>query len=76
AHLKDAVALCDFLALLENEVIAGTYWDELSAAAKSEEFRSQQEDFLSLSFDTISASGPNAAVIHYSPSPETNRQID
>lgn len=76
AHLKDAVALCDFLALLENEVIAGTYWDELSAAAKSEEFRSQQEDFLSLSFDTISAAGPNAAVIHYSPSPETNRQID
>ncbi|XP_047495014.1 xaa-Pro aminopeptidase 1-like [Penaeus chinensis] len=76
AHLKDAVALCDFLALLENEVIAGTYWDELSAAAKSEEFRSQQQDYLSLSFETISASGPNAAVIHYSPSPETNRQID
>ncbi|XP_063592156.1 xaa-Pro aminopeptidase 1-like [Penaeus indicus] len=76
AHLKDAVALCDFLALLENEVIAGTYWDELSAVAKSEEFRSQQQDYLSLSFETISASGPNAALIHYSPSPETNRQID
>lgn len=25
----------------------------------------EQEDYVSLSFDTISSSGPNAAVIHY-----------
>lgn len=57
-------------------MIAGNYWDELSASAKSEEFRAQQEDYVSLSFDTISASGPNAAIVHYIPSPDTNREID
>ncbi len=31
---------------------------------------------MSLSFDTISSSGPNGAVIHYKPSPETARPVD
>ena len=35
--------------------------------------RSQQEGFISLSFDTISGSGPNGAVIHYKASPQTDR---
>ncbi|XP_063859431.1 xaa-Pro aminopeptidase 1-like isoform X2 [Scylla paramamosain] len=76
AHLKDAVALCDFLALLEREVTMGVYWDELSAATKSEEFRRQQQNYVQLSFATISAFGPNGAIIHYQPSSETNIPLD
>ncbi|XP_064108547.1 uncharacterized protein LOC135216931 isoform X1 [Macrobrachium nipponense] len=76
AHIKDAVALCDFLSLLEMEVKDGKYWDEFSAAQKVEEFRSQQKDFVSTSFATISAFGSNGAVIHYHPQRETNKQID
>lgn len=45
---------------------------ELSAADKLEELRSQQENYVSLSFDTISASGPNGAIIHYKPTPESS----
>ncbi|XP_018419774.1 PREDICTED: xaa-Pro aminopeptidase 1 isoform X2 [Nanorana parkeri] len=48
---------------------------EISAADKAEEFRSQQHDFVELSFTTISSSGPNGAIIHYQPVPETNRKL-
>uniref|UniRef100_A0A4W3K521 Xaa-Pro aminopeptidase 1 n=1 Tax=Callorhinchus milii TaxID=7868 RepID=A0A4W3K521_CALMI len=35
----------------------------------------QQENFMDLSFGTISSTGPNSAIIHYSPNPETNRTL-
>lgn len=34
-----------------------------------------QEDFVGLSFTTISSVGPNAAIIHYKPSLETDARI-
>jgi hypothetical protein len=37
--------------------------------------RSQQSDFVSLSFDTISGIGPNGAIIHYKAQPETCAKI-
>lgn len=30
---------------------------------------------MGLSFNTISSSGPNGAIIHYDPEPETNRVL-
>uniref|UniRef100_A0A8B9VM61 Xaa-Pro aminopeptidase 1 n=1 Tax=Anas zonorhyncha TaxID=75864 RepID=A0A8B9VM61_9AVES len=48
---------------------------EITAADKAEEFRSQQKDFVELSFATISSTGPNGAIIHYKPVPETNRTL-
>jgi hypothetical protein len=39
-------------------------------------YRSEQPFFKSSSFSTISAFGPNAAIIHYTPTPETDAQID
>uniref|UniRef100_A0A3Q2X9V8 X-prolyl aminopeptidase (aminopeptidase P) 1, soluble n=1 Tax=Hippocampus comes TaxID=109280 RepID=A0A3Q2X9V8_HIPCM len=74
AHIKDAVALCDLFAWLEKEIPKGTV-TEISAADKAEELRSQQKHFVGLSFPTISSVGPNAAIIHYRPLPETNRTL-
>uniref|UniRef100_A0A8C5R3B9 X-prolyl aminopeptidase 1 n=1 Tax=Leptobrachium leishanense TaxID=445787 RepID=A0A8C5R3B9_9ANUR len=74
AHVKDAVALCELFHWLEHEVPKGSI-TEISAADKAEEFRSQQEDFVELSFATISSTGPNGAIIHYKPVPDTNRTL-
>ncbi|XP_077205793.1 xaa-Pro aminopeptidase 1 [Paroedura picta] len=74
AHVKDAVALCELFNWLEKEVSKGNL-TEISVADKAEEFRSQQENFVDLSFATISSTGPNGAIIHYKPTPETNRTL-
>ncbi|XP_048237381.1 xaa-Pro aminopeptidase 1-like [Haliotis rufescens] len=74
AHIKDAVAVCEFFHWLEKDVSHGTV-TEVSAADKLEGFRRQQEDFVSLSFDTISSIGADAAIIHYKPSAESNKPI-
>lgn len=74
AHIKDAVALCELFNWLEKEVPKGSV-TEISAADKAEEFRSQQNGFVDLSFATISSTGPNGAIIHYKPVPETNRAL-
>ncbi|XP_034989028.2 xaa-Pro aminopeptidase 1 [Zootoca vivipara] len=74
AHIKDAVALCELFNWLEKEVPKGNI-TEITAADKAEEFRSQQENFVDLSFATISSTGPNGAIIHYKPTPETNRTL-
>ncbi len=49
---------------------------ELSASAKLENFRQQQQGFLDLSFETISAYGSNGAIIHYSATEATNRTLE
>lgn len=74
AHVKDAVALCELFNWLEKEVPKGTV-TEISASDQAEKFRSQQEDFVELSFPTISSTGPNGSIIHYRPVPETNRPL-
>ncbi|KAG1738708.1 peptidase M24, structural domain-containing protein [Suillus lakei] len=60
-HIRDGAALTRYFAWLEEQLN--------SAAAKLEEFRSELDLFRGLSFTTISSTGPNAAVIHYSPDP-------
>ncbi|GFS27148.1 XAA-PRO aminopeptidase 1, partial [Elysia marginata] len=72
--VKDAVALCEFFVWLEKAVPTGTV-TEITASDKAEFFRSQQENFMSLSFDTISSIGADAAIIHYKPKPETDKEV-
>lgn len=38
-------------------------------------YYSQHESYRGLSFPTISAVGSNAAIVHYAPTPETDKQI-
>ena len=67
-HIRDGAALIKYFAWLEDELVnKGSWLDEVQVADKLEEFRSQGDHFKGLSFPTISSTGPNAAVIHYSP---------
>ena len=79
AHVRDAFALCEFAALLQHEIMnLGKIddWTEISAAAKLAQLRAAQNMSRGESFNTISASGSNAAVIHYAPVPETDAKIN
>ncbi|RPB05723.1 putative Xaa-Pro aminopeptidase P [Choiromyces venosus 120613-1] len=66
-HIRDGAALIEYFAWLEDELLKGTKIDEGQAADKLEQIRSRGENFMGLSFDTISSTGLNAAVIHYKP---------
>ncbi|KAG1760222.1 peptidase M24, structural domain-containing protein [Suillus occidentalis] len=69
-HIRDGAALTRYFAWLEEQLNDGVELNESQAAAKLEEFRSELDLFRGLSFTTISSTGPNAAVIHYSPDPD------
>ncbi|VDP00038.1 unnamed protein product [Soboliphyme baturini] len=71
-----AVAHCEFLCWLENEIVTSDSLTEVSAANKFEKLRQEQQDYVSLSFDTISATGPNASVVHYLPQKCPEVRID
>lgn len=78
AHLRDGAAMAAFLAWLDKQP-AGSI-TEIDAVKKLEGFRRSMaraagtplED---ISFDTISGSGPNGAIIHYRVSEATNRTL-
>lgn len=78
-HVRDAAALCEYLAWLEDMVELHPngheqLW-EIAGADYLENCRKNQEHFMGLSFPSISGSGPNGAVIHYHPEEETKRPI-
>jgi len=73
-HVRDAAALCSYFAWLEKEIPSGTV-TEVSGADKLASLRAEMENFVGLSFDTISSIGPNGAIIHYKPSAETCRTV-
>lgn len=76
-HIRDGAALSEFFAWLEDELInKHSKLDEVQAADKLEEIRSKHDKFVGLSFDTISSTGANAAVIHYKPEPGACSVID
>jgi Xaa-Pro aminopeptidase len=64
AHLSDAVALAKFLAWFDG-VVAGNGETEIGAAVALEDFRAEDPTFRDVSFPTISAAGPHAALPHY-----------
>lgn len=71
AHRKDAVAMCKFMYWLKSNV-GKIPMTELSVAAHLEELRKQQEGFLELSFETISAYAAHGAIVHYAVTEETD----
>lgn len=75
AHVRDGVAVARFLRWMEDVAPQGGL-DELGAAAKLREFRDESGALVDLSFDTISAAGPNGALPHYKVDATTNRTIE
>ena len=72
AHRRDGAALARFLHWLE---LNADRTDELAAAERLEAFRREDPLFRDTSFDTISGSGPNGAIVHYRSTSETNRKL-
>jgi Xaa-Pro aminopeptidase len=64
AHLRDGVPMARFLRWLDEEIPAGNL-DEVKAAQQLEALRTETGELQDISFDTISGSGPHAAIPHY-----------
>lgn len=65
-HIRDGAALTEYFAWLDDQLInKKAQIDEVDGADKLESIRAKHDRFMGLSFDTISSTGANAAIIHY-----------
>jgi Xaa-Pro aminopeptidase len=71
AQTRDGAAVSRFLKWIEDEALGGKL-DEMIAADRLEALRHEHGDLRDLSFDTISAYGPNGALPHYKGTEESN----
>ena len=74
AHLKDAVAMCKFMYWLKTNV-GKIPMTELSVSKYLADLRAEQEGFLDLSFETICGYAEHGAIVHYSATPESDKEI-
>ena len=74
AQARDGAAVARFLRWIEINAPSGEV-DELTAAATLKAFREEHGDLRDLSFDTISAAGPHAALPHYRVDEDSNIAI-
>ena len=74
AHERDGVAMVRFLAWLDREAPQGKL-DEIAAVRQLEAFRAETGALREVSFDTISGSGPNGAIVHYRVTTQSNRRL-
>ncbi len=72
SHILDGVAVIKFLNWFKK---CKSRLTELKAEKKLEYFRKKNKKYLNSSFKTISASGPNGAIIHYRATKKSNRTI-
>ena len=71
AQARDGAAVSRFLKWVEDEAPKGAL-DEMIAADRLKALRHEHGDLKDLSFDTISAYGPNGALPHYKGTAESN----
>jgi len=74
SHILDGAALTKFIYWVKNNVNKFKI-TELSAKRKLEKFRKKNSNYQFPSFNTISGSGPNGAIVHYKANNKTNRLI-
>lgn len=74
AHVLDGVAVTRLIKWLK-ETAHTVPKTELSVSEKLKELRLSNEECFDLSFETIAGYGPNGAIIHYSPSPESDAEV-
>ncbi len=75
AHVQDGVAVTRLMYWLKHNV-GKIPMDELSVAEKLEEFRRERPDYIGPSFEPIIAYGHHGAIVHYSPTEETNIPVE
>ncbi|SCM04324.1 aminopeptidase P, putative [Plasmodium chabaudi chabaudi] len=77
AHVLDGLALLQFFHWCDEKRKTKELFKEteISLRNKIDYFRSTKKNFIFPSFSTISAIGPNSAVIHYESTEETNAKI-
>ena len=75
AHMRDGIAICQFLHWLKNTSLDENGIDEIKAAIELENCRKNTGQLKDISFETISAAGANGAIVHYRVSENTNRQL-
>ncbi len=74
AHERDGVAMARYLAWLDREAPSGRV-DEIAAVRRLEDLRAETQALKEISFDTISGSGPNGAIVHYRVTEATSRKL-
>ena len=77
-YLLDSVAVCRFLYEMSCRAadgFAGAPFTEWDAAQRMDALRAELPGFRGLSFGTIAAYGPNAAMAHYAPSENGSARI-
>lgn len=74
AHIKDGVAITKFMYWIKNRYDKEPI-TELSSAAKLTELRAAQEGYIRDSFEPLCAFADHAAMMHYSPSKESDVQL-
>jgi len=73
-HILDGAALTKFLFWLKKN-FSKKKITEISAQKKLEKFRKMNKTYKFPSFNTISGTGPNSAIIHYKASVKSNRTL-
>lgn len=74
AHLRDAVAMCEFLSWVDAQAPGSQ--TEISVASKLEQLRRSLGQLHDISFETISATGPHGALPHYRVSTQSNLTVE
>ncbi|XP_043273659.1 xaa-Pro aminopeptidase ApepP-like isoform X2 [Venturia canescens] len=76
SHIRDAMAMCDFLAYMEEQIkLDSAGWDEMQVARVANEFRLEQDLSKGISFPTIAGYGVHGALPHYMPSEKSSIPI-
>ncbi len=80
AHLRDGAAMVEFLCWLDGQADAlladpAHELTEIDIARHLEACRAATGALQDLSFDTISGSGPNGAIVHYRVTEDSNRRL-
>ncbi|WP_407492550.1 aminopeptidase P family protein [Pseudooceanicola sp. MF1-13] len=73
AHVRDAVAMCRFLAWYDGADKTGL--SEIDLVTQLEGYRRDTNMLREISFDTIAGAGPNGALPHYRVTTDSNRQL-
>ena len=76
AHVRDGLAMVKYIKRVTDAVAAGETLTEWDASQMSDAARREAPECFDISFTTIAAYGPNAAMMHYAPAPDTSAKLE